>query len=61
MWTTAAAVWSARDVTVRSVASDPDFMEILTGLGLEDMVAFPYGKSAHEGALTTTQQRFSLF
>lgn len=35
--------------------------EILDGLTNDDMIAFPYGKLAKEGTLTTTEQSFSLF
>ena len=49
-----------RDVTIQGT-SDPEYVKVLTGLTLEDMVAFPYGKSGHEGALTTTEYKFSIF
>jgi hypothetical protein len=49
-----------RNVTVQGT-SEAEYVKILSGLELEDMVAFPYGKSARIGALTTTESRWSLF
>ena len=49
-----------RDVTVQST-SEAEYVKILSGLTLDDMVAFPYGKSARVGALTTTEMKWNLF
>ena len=49
-----------RDVTVQST-SEVEYVKILSGLTLDDMVAFPYGKSARVGALTTTEMKWNLF
>lgn len=49
-----------RDVTVQST-SEAEYVKILSGLEMDDMVAFPYGKSARVGALTTTEMKWNLF
>jgi len=49
-----------RDVTIQGT-SQAEYVKILSGLTLEDMVAFPYGKSARVGAMTTTEMKWNLF
>ena len=49
-----------RGVTVRA-APDTEYVQVLTGLGVQDLLAFPYGRSVYPGALTTTEDQPSLF
>lgn len=49
-----------QNVTIQSTY-ESNYVKILSGLTLEDYVAFPYGDSARVGARTTTEMKFSLF
>ena len=49
-----------RDVTV-TPTPESGYLQITTGLTLDDYVAFPHGKTAHVGCLTTTDRPLSLF
>lgn len=48
-------VLEKRYVTLGRSLSDGYYMEILDGLTLDDMIAFPYGKAAQEGVKTVQQ------
>lgn len=42
-------------------ATESGYVVIVDGISEDDLIAFPYGKSAFEGNVTTTEQPFSLF
>ena len=46
-----------KDVEVKA-ASDNEYIIITSGLTEDDMIAFPYGASGKEGALTTTEEQW---
>lgn len=45
-----------QDVTTRK-GTDSESVQILDGLTMDDMIAFPYGSKGKEGLLTTTEQQ----
>ena len=49
-----------REVTV-APTPESSYLQITSGLTLDDYFAFPYGKSAREGTLTTTKMPLILF
>ena len=48
-------VLEKRYITLGRSLSDGYYMEILDGLTLDDLIAFPYGKAAQEGVKTVQQ------
>ncbi len=49
-----------RDVTV-SPTPESSYLQITSGLDMDDYFAFPYGKAGREGTLTTTKMPLILF
>ena len=45
-----------QDVTAKK-GTDSESIQILDGLTMDDMIAFPYGSKGKEGLLTTTEQQ----